>query len=386
MHGFKRLKGVIKMSKISKRILSSILAAIVIISGCVAFAADMTQLPSFALTTLTDGGGYIARLKETYQAGELVTVRAVPYDGFVFYAWQSEDVVFSNQASDIVNFYMPAQDATISAIFAVKQSDNKETVSVTFDTMGGSEFGTQYVEIGNAIAKPENVPTKDGYTFDGWYSDATCTLPFDFSTQIYNATILYAKWSANAPVNENKFTDVAESDWFYKCVTTLAERNIISGMGNSRFAPQNNISRAQFATILANIAKANLSDTNTPFSDVSADQWYAKAVAWAYSNGIVNGKSATEFAPNANVSRQEMAVMITRYVANVAKTTLVESNAQAEFNDDAEIASYAREAVYAMQRAGIIGGKPGNVFDPTANATRAEASKMVYVLLGLLEL
>lgn len=376
------------MAKSSKRFLSAFLVLIMIASSCVAFAADAIQLPAFRLNALTDGGGYIVRLKENYTVGELVTVRAVPNDGFVFYAWQSDDVVFSNMASDITTFVMPAKEVTIGAIFAVKKSEQQETLPVTFDTMGGSEFGTMYVEIGGTIEEPATVPTKEGYIFDGWYTDTICTLPFDFSTQIYNETILYAKWAVETskPDNANKFTDVAESDWFYNCVMTLAERNIISGMGNSKFAPSANISRAQFATILANLAKANLAETTTPFADVSADAWYAKAVAWAYSNGIVNGKSQTEFAPDANVSRQEMAVMITRYVANVAKVTLVESNAQAEFNDDAAIAAYAREAVYAMQRAGIIGGKPGNIFDPTANATRAEASKMIYVLLGLLEL
>ncbi|MBQ9985023.1 MAG: S-layer homology domain-containing protein [Oscillospiraceae bacterium] len=373
------------MFKTTKRIVAAMLAVLMLASFSVAFATDM--LPSFTLAAVTDGGGYIVRLKEAYQPGELVTVRAVPNDGFVFYAWKSDDVVFSNQASDTTTFIMPAKEVTIGAIFAVKQT-GQESLSVTFDTMGGSEFGTQYVNVGEALPKPENVPVKEGYTFGGWYTDTTCTLPFDFATPIYNATILYAKWNAEVsePVNVNKFTDVSEKDWFYSCVTALAERNIISGMGNSVFAPQNNISRAQFATILANLANADFTEVNTPFADVAADAWYAKAVSWAYSNGIVNGKSATEFVPNANVSRQEMAVMIKRYVTNVAKVTLVESNAQADFADDASIAAYAKEAVYAMQRAGIIGGKPGNVFDPVANATRAEASKMIYVLLGLLEL
>lgn len=373
------------MYRTTKKIIAALLAVVMISGCCVAFATNL--LPSFPVTVVTDGGGYAVRLKEVYNPGELVTMRAVPNDGFVFYAWQSDDVVFSNPASDTTTFVMPAKPVTVGVIFAVKQTGDS-SLSVTFDTMGGSEFGTQYVNVGECVAKPENVPTKEGYTFGGWYTDTTCTLPFDFSTPINNATILYAKWNAieATPENTNMFTDVSENDWFYKCVMTLAERNIISGMGNSKFAPQNNISRAQFATILANLAKADLTEGTTPFADVPADAWYAKAVAWAYENGVVNGKSATEFAPNANVSRQDMAVMITRYVANVAKVTLVESNAQAEFADDSKIATYAKEAVYNMQRAGIIGGKPGNVFDPVANATRAEASKMIYVLLGLLEI
>ncbi|MBQ8004010.1 MAG: S-layer homology domain-containing protein, partial [Oscillospiraceae bacterium] len=226
------------------------------------------------------------------------------------------------------------------------------------------------------------------YTFQGWYTDATCTLPFDFTIPLYASTFVYAKWAPvqTTPTLENGFTDVKEADWFYNCVMTLADRNIISGMGNGIFAPQKNISRAQLATILANLANANLSDTETPFADVPADAWYAKAVSWAYTNGIVNGITENTFAPDANVSRQDMAVMIMRYADNVAKVTLVESNAPSEFADDTSIATYAKEAVYKMQRAGIIGGKPGNLFDAKEYANRAEASKMIYVLLNLLEM
>lgn len=368
------------------------LLAVIMAAGCVGAAGAANELLTvmYDITPITDGGGYILLVKTQYSPGEKVVARAVPYDGFAFYAWSSEDIYDPNfetyKGNDMIEFIMPAKDVALGAIFAIKQPEQKETVGVTFDTMGGTDFGTTYVEIGSPVQQPTNVPVKEGYTFEGWYADSTCTLPFDFSIPLYATTFVYAKWApvVNEPVVENSFTDVKTGDWFYDCVMTLAERNIISGMGDSIFAPSNNISRAQLATILANLAKANLSDTATPFEDVSADAWYAKAVAWAYANGIVTGISETEFAPDANVSRQDMAVMIMRYVNNVAKVTLSETNAQTEFADDAKIAGYSKEAVYTMQRAGIIGGKPGNVFDPTAFATRAEASKMIYVLLELI--
>lgn len=340
----------------------------------------------YTVTPLTEGGGYVYMIASQFAAGDIVTLRAVPNEGFAFYTWSSDDVVIANPGNDMIQFYMPAQDVEIYAVFAVKQPEVKETVSVTFDSMGGTDFGTTYVEVGGYVEEPTNVPIREGYTFAGWYSDSTCTLPYNFSAPLYTTTVIYAKWAVVDNTSTNSFTDVNEGDWFYDCVMTLAERNIISGMGNSVFAPDKNISRAQFATILANLAGANLSSSETPFDDVAADSWYAKAVAWAYNNGIVNGKSEAEFAPNDNVSRQDMAVMIKRYVENVAKVTLVESNAQTEFEDDADIAAYASEAVYAMQRAGIINGKPGNIFDPKANAKRSEAARMIYVLLNLIEL
>ncbi|MBQ6901494.1 MAG: S-layer homology domain-containing protein [Oscillospiraceae bacterium] len=348
------------------------------------------SLANFEVKRVTDGGGYILMNKAQYEIGETVYARAVPNEGFAFYSWVSDDITDVNfqeyKANDYIEFVMPAHDVELGAVFALAQSHEKKTVAVTFDTDGGTDFGSTFVEVGSCVEIPRNVPVKDGYVFAGWYTDSTCTLPFDFSTPLYSSTIIYAKWAQvnSTPSITNSFTDVNSGDWFYDCVMTLAERNIISGMGNSIFAPKKNISRAQFATILANLANATLYNTSTPFADVPENEWYAKAVAWAYDNGIVNGKSATSFGPNDNVSRQDMAVMIVRYINNVAKVTVAESNVQSTFGDDASIGSYAKEAVYAMQRAGVINGKPGNVFDPKAYATRAEASKMIYVLLGLL--
>ncbi len=376
------------MIKQSKRFLSALLALLMIAS----FAGVAGAANEYTVTPVTDGGGYVIMLKTQYAPGEKVVARAVPNDGFAFYSWSSDDIFDPNfqtyRSNDMIEFIMPAQNVTLGAIFAIKQPEQQTTVSVTFDSMGGTDFGTTYVDIGSTAPMPSNVPVKEGYTFDGWYTDSTCTLPFDFTIPLYTSTFLYAKWVPiqSAPVVENGFSDVKKDDWFYNCVITLADRNIISGMGGGIFAPQKNISRAQLATILANLANANLADTVTPFVDVPADAWYAKAVSWAYTSGIVNGLTETTFAPDANVSRQDMAVMIMRYADNVEKVTLVESNAPSEFADDALIAAYSKEAVYKMQRAGIIGGKPGNLFDAKAYATRAEASKMIYVLLNLLEL
>ncbi len=381
------------MIKQSKRFLSALLALLMIASlAGVAGAANELLTMQYTVTPVTDGGGYVIMVKTQYAPGEKVVARAVPNDGFAFYSWSSDDIFDPNfqtyRGNDMIEFIMPAQNVTLGAIFAIKQPEQQTTVSVTFDSMGGTDFGTTYVDIGSTAPMPSNVPVKEGYTFEGWYTDSTCTLPFDFTIPLYTSTFLYAKWAPvqSAPAVENGFFDVKKDDWFYNCVMTLADRNIISGMGGGIFAPQKNISRAQLATILANLANANLADTATPFADVPADAWYAKAVSWAYTSGIVNGLTETTFAPDANVSRQDMAVMIMRYADNVAKVTLVESNAPSEFADDASIAAYSKEAVYKMQRAGVIGGKPGNLFDAKAYATRAEASKMIYVLLNLLEM
>ena len=111
--------------------------------------------------------------------------------------------------------------------------------------------------------------------------------------------------------------------------------------------------------MLAKLAGANLSSyTSSTFSDIKTTDWFMKPVAWAADKGIVNGLGDNQFAPNALVTRQDMAVMIKRYVDSIA-FTLPKDTAVTEFSDSAAIDSYAKDAVSAMQAAGIIGGKEG---------------------------
>jgi hypothetical protein len=179
------------------------------------------------------------------------------------------------------------------------------------------------------------------------------------------------------------FTDISKH-WANENITYLAARSVLKGKNESTFAPNSQITRAEFVQILANLSGVDLTIYNkqseSTFNDVNATAWFAKAAAWAKEQGVAEGTNG-RFSPNANITRQDMAVMITRYVTNVEKLSLVESNSAISFADDAKISSYAKEAVANMQKAGIINGvvtsnKMVN-FNPNANATRAEATTMI---------
>lgn len=382
------------MSTLFKKIASLSLAVMMLFCVMAPISAGASNLPYYTLSTYTEGGGHIVQEKVMYSPGDLVTVRAIPFEGYAFFCWASDDVVFVNPESDLTQFLMPAADVTITAMFAIEQNVEQSTVNITFDTMGGSEFSPIEISIGAMCPEPSTVPTKQGYVFEGWYSDAICTLPFDFTTPIYTATFIYAKWSPviEEEVEANSFSDVKSGDWFYSHVMSLAEKNVLSGMGKdasgeSYFAPKANITRAQFVTILLNIAGENLykdTDVTAIFDDVKNDAWYADAVSWAYSMGVAKGTGERSFNPGSFITRQDMAVMISNYTANVAKKTLPNSVERVTFADSASIASYAVASVETMQRAGIISGRTGNVFAPMAYATRAETSKMIDVLLSLI--
>jgi hypothetical protein len=120
------------------------------------------------------------------------------------------------------------------------------------------------------------------------------------------------------------------------------------------------------------------------FSDVAADAWYGGAMAWATENGLVSGIGGGLFAPEASITRQDLAVLLLRYAWHIDKG-LPPKRTYAGFADDGQIADYARQAAEILYEATVIGGKPGNLFDPRGSATRAETAAMFHRLIRIFE-
>lgn len=182
------------------------------------------------------------------------------------------------------------------------------------------------------------------------------------------------------------FTDVPADIWYYDSVYDLVGRGIVNGMTETTFAPNDNITRAQFAKILAAASGENTGryDGKEVFTDCKG-HWADEYINWAFDKGIVKGMSATEFAPNEKITREQMAAMICRY-ASYNGVDLPKINARLTFKDDSSIGGWAKDHVYAMQQAGIINGYAdgsGYVFKPAGYATRAEAAKMISAFLNL---
>ena len=258
--------------------------------------------------------------------------------------------------------------------------------TVTFDSNGGSDVAKQTVTSGEKVNKPAD-PTREGYEFAGWYTDSKLTTAYDFSSKVTKSITLYAKWTEKGaePEPSTSFKDVVADAWYAEYVSYLAGKGIVNGKTADTFAPDAQITRAEFIKIIAGVAGADVSGkSSSRFSDVASDAWYAPYVAWGVENGIINGTSETTFHPNGNISRQDMATMIKRYT-DFARFTLPTDTAAVNFTDSAQISSYAADAVKAMQQAGIINGKGGNTFAPKDNATRAEACKMLTVLMKMME-
>ena len=176
------------------------------------------------------------------------------------------------------------------------------------------------------------------------------------------------------------FTDVPESRWSYPYIQQLYDAGVVSGTSATTFEPTANVTRAQFVTMLAGLQGADVSAyTSGKFADVPADAWYAPYVNWAAENGVVYGVSDTAFAPDTEISRQDMAAMLYRYAGQFG-IQLGTGNPAITFTDEADIADYALPAVEALQRAGVISGMPDGSFRPRDTATREQACVMLCLL------
>ena len=168
------------------------------------------------------------------------------------------------------------------------------------------------------------------------------------------------------------FTDVPEGRWSYPYIKELYEAGVVSGTSATTFEPTANVTRAQFVTMIAGLAGADVTPyTDGKFTDVPSGTWYAPYVNWAAANNIVSGTSATTFDPNATISRQDMAVMLYNYTQQYG--VQLDQTAVTAFTDESSIAAYALPAVQALHRAGVFSGMPDGSFQPYATATREQA-------------
>lgn len=179
------------------------------------------------------------------------------------------------------------------------------------------------------------------------------------------------------------FEDVPESHWAFAFIRDLAQRGIVEGKTAANFAPEDTVTRAEFVKMLAGVAKPDLGIyTDSDFTDVPADSWYSLYVAWAGAVGIAQGEEGY-FQPEQFISRQDITVMLERYAYQVAEIDLPQTVTALDFQDQAAISDYALNAVQVMQQAGIIAGSDG-VFRPLEHTNRAEAAKMLSTFIECL--
>lgn len=190
------------------------------------------------------------------------------------------------------------------------------------------------------------------------------------------AILLFALYTSPVAANDIIYSDVtghwAETDIYY-----ITNENLLNGYPNGSFQPDKTISRAEFVNILVKDAGVDIAayDKASKFSDVG-NHWTKAAINWATQSQVVTGYDNNTFRPDAAISREELATMLNRHIRLVKGLTLEYKYPEDPFNDNRKISPWAKEAVTAMQRYGLIQGKGNYNFCPQETATRAETATM----------
>ena len=174
---------------------------------------------------------------------------------------------------------------------------------------------------------------------------------------------------------DEPFADVDELDWFYDAVVYVYNEGMMDGISATQFAPNSNLTRGMVVTMLYRLEGEPRVTGSSGFDDVASGAWYADAVTWAAENGIVNGVSDTEFAPNVNITREQLAAILYRY-AEYNDYDVSGRDDLSEFTDRSSISSYALDAMRWAVDEGLITGITNTTIEPQGTATRAQAATM----------
>lgn len=174
---------------------------------------------------------------------------------------------------------------------------------------------------------------------------------------------------------EKKFSDV-KGHWAKEYIAFVVDNGIFAGLTENQFGPNNTMTRGMLVTVLGRLDGADATGTSR-FTDVNPSAYYAGYIAWASENKIVAGMTSDTFAPDSPVTREQLAVMIVNYLNYKGLGLGSYDDSNDTFADDALISPWAKDAVYALKKAGFLSGKGNNMFDPKATATRAEVAKII---------
>lgn len=280
------------------------------------------------------------------------------------------------------------EEATVDVSINIKKSSNDgggTDYFVKFETDGGDKVMSQTVKENTEMSVKD--PEKEGFVFGGWYTDKELTKKFDPDTKITGDLTLYAKWieienktedntekddKPDESTWESPYADVKEDDWFYEDVKKVTQKGLMVGISDNEFGAYEPVTRGMFAAILYRLENEPEVSGSLSHKDVSESAYYAKAIKWAYDNGILSGYSDDVMAPDDKITREQLATILFRYAK--LKGTLPEGAwaIYLGYSDTSEISDYAVEAVMYCKLKGIMLGKDDNSFAPKAFATRGE--------------
>ena len=260
-----------------------------------------------------------------------------------------------------VTTYKVTLDKAMNGTVKASASSVEKGKTVTITATPAEGYETASVKVTDASGKNVDVTKNSDGTYKFTMPDGNVTVKAEFAKKAENDTVCA------------DMKDIDQSKWYHEAVHYVVEKGIMNGYNKNEFGPNDTLSRAMLAQILYNNAGKPAASKNTSCSDIKPGDWFASAVNWASENNIVTGFTDGTFKPGANITREQLAVMLYRYAGQPATT-----GSLANFTDAASVSGYAQQAMQWATAAGIITGN-GNTatLDPQGNATRAQAAAMI---------
>ncbi|RED63039.1 S-layer homology domain-containing protein [Cohnella lupini] len=291
---------------------------------------------------------------------------------------------------------------TVSVSVSVKAQVRSETPPPTYYTItasageNGSISPSGTVSVINGGSQSFTIKANDGYqiagvTADGQNIGKVSTYSFSNVTASHSISATFVKEEVvvtppdestgkptDKPTDMPSLEDVKEGAWYNDDVEYVIAHGLMRGTGDHTFSPNMELTRGMVATILGQHYGLDVSKYGeNSFEDVDDNKYYAPYVEWVRDAGIAGGIGSNKFDPDAPIMRQDLAVILMRY-AGVAGLNLPVVKQNTGFKDDADISTYAKDAVKTFFMAGIFTGKPGGIFDPKGVITRAEVAAILH--------
>lgn len=280
-----------------------------------------------------------------------IEARAYPFDNMKKMSYFSLDPTVAQVSEDGVVTAVGGGTTTVSALDMV--SGISDEIEVTVD--------------GPA---PTRRPSRGG----GSSSKATPT-PAASAEPTAEPTEMPKPTSEPSGEENNWFADVPQDVWYYDAVKAVFDRKLMVGVDDTHFEPETDVTRGMFVTTLYRLESEPEISTEDIFTDVAQDAYYANAVAWANANGIVEGYSESEFAPDEKITREQMAAIMYRYVKyKGADTSIGENTNILSYDDFDKISEYAIPAMQWSAGSSVMVGRTDTTLNPLETTTRAEAA------------
>ena len=318
--------------------------------------------------------GRINGRKVTYKNGEEVYAIQVvggkasapdapSKDGYHLTGWYTEAGEKFDFEKDTVE-----KDITLTARWS-KNAPGVSYASLRFETGGGSALPALSLPYGSAVDLTKYVPSREGFTFTGWYTDRELTKRVTSLTLTGSAAV-YAGW--------NPFTDAGSGDWYYEDVLYVYNRGLMEGTGEHSFSPDGAVTRGQIVTILWRLAGNPVVNFAMDFTDVTEETWCAEAIRWAAAEGIAQGFDDGSFGQDRVVTREQLAAFLYREVQRQGGGFTGMWYFPLNYPDMEELGAFADEAMHWCVMTGVLQGTADGRLAPKDTADRAQLSAILH--------